>query len=188
MLSREDYIRCGIVCGEENAFRFCPRCGEGLSLSKVEGRWRPICPGCSWVHYINPPPVVCAVAYKEEKILLIKRAVEPKEGSWALPGGFMEVGEAPLDACLRELKEETGIASTGEIGLIGVEYQPSRRYGSVVVIGYAIEVLAPEEVRPGDDAKEVGWFKRGDRPKMPFESFERMLRRWEERRDGLTPF
>ncbi len=187
MLSYEDYARYGIACGKENAFAFCPKCGRELVIAEVEGTWRPVCPGCGWIHYLNPPPVVCAVPYRGKEVLLIKRAVEPRKGTWALPGGFMEVGEAPVDACLRELEEETGIVSVGEVELVGVEYQPSRRYGSVVVIGYAIEVLTPEEAGPGDDAEEVAWFSRGDRPRMPFESFERVLRRWEEKA-GLTSF
>ncbi len=182
MLTKRDYILRGLKVGEENAFAYCPHCRGDLVIKEVEASLRPVCLACGWIHYLNPPPVVCAVPYRGSgEVLLVQRGVEPKRGKWALPGGFLEIGEEPTEACLRELAEEAGIKDVGKVDLISVESQVSRRYGSVVVIGYEVEVLSEEGISPGDDAQDVRWFRVGDLPRMPFDSFERIVRKWLER-------
>ncbi len=172
----------GVFSGKENNFKFCPMCAGPLRPVVLDGRERMACAGCGWIAFLNPPPVVCAVCYSPEgMVALIKRGVEPKKGAWCLPGGFMELGESPVEACLRELKEEAGIDSVGRIEIISAEYQESRRYGSVVVIGYAVESLDPDELCPGDDAEDAAWFYPMDIEAMPFESFQRIFELWLER-------
>ncbi len=178
MLTKEDYRMHGLVCGRDNCYSFCPMCGSELIFREVDGKIRPVCSTCSWVYFINPPPVVCVVPYRGEEVLLIKRGVAPKKGEWALPGGFVEVGEAPVEACLRELKEETGLVDIGKVDLISVESQSGNRYGSVVVIGYAVQIILGEKAVPGDDAQDLAWFSVKELPKMPFDSFERIVNKW----------
>lgn len=88
------------------------------------------------------------------RILLIRRAKEPFLGHWALPGGFVTVGETVEDACLRELEEETGIRGVIR-SLVGVFSDPARDpRGHTVSIAYAVEALAGE-LRGADDAAEA---------------------------------
>ncbi len=173
-----------VFCGTENNFKFCPMCGNLLVIGNLDGQQRPFCEKCGWIHYLNPPPVVCGLCYRRVdlgviEVLLIKRAVEPKKGFWSLPGGFIEIGESPEQACLRELEEETGIGGLKGVCIISAEYQRSRRYGSVVVIGYAVEIKGNPPLKAGDDAQEVKWFPVNKRPQMPFHSFETMFRKWQ---------
>ena len=70
----------------------------------LEGRKRLFCPKCGKIYYENPIPVVAVIARDNQgRILLIKRKVEPCKGEWALPSGFMEIEETPVQAVLREL-------------------------------------------------------------------------------------
>ena len=92
--------------GRVESWRFCPRCATELEHSheRVE------CPACGFVSHSNSEPTACAlVADDEGRLLLVRRAGDPYEGTWDLPGGFLEEAEAPLDALRRELLEETGL-------------------------------------------------------------------------------
>ena len=91
--------------------KYCSECGSPLRKTVPAGdnRLRHRCPGCGWIHYENPKVVVACTLYDAERVLWIKRAIEPQKGRWALPSGFMESGETLQAAACRELFEETGI-------------------------------------------------------------------------------
>ena len=154
-------------------FKFCPKCGAGLRVKKIEKKKRFICPGCGWVNYKNPLPSAAAfVRNRKDAILLVKRGVEPGRGKWALPSGFIEIDETPERACLRELKEETGLK--GEIiRLIGVYSQKSALYKNVLIIGY--EVNARGNLLPGSDSQKAAFFSVGNLPVVPFSSHIKMI-------------
>lgn len=86
----------------------CNQCGEKLSLiiPADDDRERHVCDGCGHIHYQNPRIIVCTIPIYEDKVLLCKRAIEPRYGLWTLPGGFMENGESTHEGALRETKEE----------------------------------------------------------------------------------
>jgi ADP-ribose pyrophosphatase YjhB (NUDIX family) len=90
--------------------KYCSLCGHSLTLRVPEDddRERHVCANCGHVHYVNPVIVVVALPCYEDKILLCKRAIEPRYGLWTLPGGFMELGESTLEAATRETLEEAG--------------------------------------------------------------------------------
>jgi ADP-ribose pyrophosphatase YjhB (NUDIX family) len=87
---------------------FCTLCGNNLSLRipAEDDRERHVCDTCGHIHYQNPRIIVCALPCHEDKVLLCKRAIEPRHGLWTLPGGFMENNESTLEAALRETREE----------------------------------------------------------------------------------
>jgi ADP-ribose pyrophosphatase YjhB (NUDIX family) len=88
--------------------KFCSDCGHPVALKVPEGDHRPryVCPGCGRVHYQNPKIVAGCVAEYEGRILLCRRAIEPRLGFWTIPAGFMENGETTQDAARRESIEE----------------------------------------------------------------------------------
>lgn len=88
--------------------KFCPQCGAEVELRIPEGDLLPrhVCTRCDTIHYQNPKLVVGCVAEWGGKILLCRRAIEPRHGFWTLPAGFMENGESTLAAALRETAEE----------------------------------------------------------------------------------
>lgn len=90
--------------------KFCTLCGHSLTLRipASDDRERHVCDSCGHVHYVNPRIIVCALPCFEDKVLLCKRAIEPRYGLWTLPGGFMEMGESTMEAAARETLEEAG--------------------------------------------------------------------------------
>ncbi len=98
----------------------------------------------------------CVVFDTEGRVLLIRRRNPPFQGSYALPGGFVEVGERVEDACRRELKEETGI-EVGRLALIGVYSDPGRDpRGHTCSVAY-LGRIASAEPHAADDAAAAEW-------------------------------
>ena len=96
--------------------KYCSSCGCTVSLRVPTGdnRERHICDKCGIVHYKNPLVVVGCVAERDGKILLCKRAIEPRYGYWTVPAGFMELGETAAGGAARETLEEA--LATVELG------------------------------------------------------------------------
>ncbi len=88
--------------------KFCPECGQPVALKVPEGDHLPrhVCPACSTVHYQNPKIVVGCVPEHDGRILLCRRAIEPRHGYWTIPAGFMENDETLQQGALRETWEE----------------------------------------------------------------------------------
>jgi 8-oxo-dGTP diphosphatase len=145
-------------------FNYCPLCGEKLTVDFIEGRERKNCHFCGFVDYGNPLPCVAIIGIKENKIALIKRGIEPSKGEWAPPSGFIESGETPEAAALRELYEETSLK--GEvIELLGVHSQYIDIYGNLVIIIFLVKVIGGE-IKAGDDALDAKFFDFEDLPEM----------------------
>ena len=91
---------------------FCPACGGKVAHrlpDDGDGRVRAVCTVCDTVHYENPLLVVGTVPYTADgRVLLCKRAIEPRRGYWTLPAGFMELGETVSGGAIRETHEEAG--------------------------------------------------------------------------------
>lgn len=155
--------------------RYCSECGGKLSHKLVEERKRAVCLTCGKINYQNPLPAVAGVVTKkgEGVIGLIKRAIVPGKGKWALPGGFVEIDENPQDALMREVKEEIGMK--GEIqGLIGVYGDESEMYDRVIVIGYQFLSLA-DEYSLGEEVEEFKFFPPSHLPPIAFPSHQRII-------------
>ncbi len=118
----------------------------------------------------------------EGRVLLVRRAHDPHGGTWDVPGGFLEEGEAPVDGLRRELREETGL-----------EVEPGRfvdalldRYGTgedaaTTLNLYWEATAAGGEAEAGDDAAEVRWFPRDELPpedEIGFPNVRELLRGW----------
>jgi 8-oxo-dGTP diphosphatase len=140
----------------------------------MDGRARLYCRRCQQAIYENPVPATCLVVPDDKsRILLVKRNVEPHRGSWCLPGGFIELGESPEGAALRELREETGL--TGHIqAMIGAISQNSDRYHTVLILGYLIGRFEGTPYA-GDDASDIAFFAPDELPDIPFESHRHFI-------------
>ena len=71
---------------------------------------RDVCATCGFINYVNPKIVTGSIVRHRDKILLCRRAIEPRVGFWTLPAGFMEVGETAEQAAMREAREEANAA------------------------------------------------------------------------------
>ncbi len=88
--------------------KFCSQCGAEVEISIPEGDNRPrhVCISCGVIHYQNPKIVVGCIPVWEDKVLLCRRAIEPRYGFWTVPAGFMENGETSQQGAARETQEE----------------------------------------------------------------------------------
>lgn len=88
--------------------KYCSVCGKEVIVSIPAGDHLPrfVCEACGTIHYQNPKLVVGCVAEWQDRILLCRRAIDPRKGYWTLPAGFMENGETTLQAASRETGEE----------------------------------------------------------------------------------
>ena len=155
--------------------KFCHFCGAELTKKRYEGRQRPFCKNCQEPLYENPIPATCLVVIdSQRRVLLVKRSVEPKKGFWCLPGGFMELGEAPEHAALRELAEETGLKGQIDM-LLGVSTNPSALYHTVLMVGYLVTSYTGN-MTAGDDAMDVNFFHFNELPDIAFESHASFIR------------
>ena len=145
---------------------------------KIDGRKRSLCKSCGIVLYENPVPSVAVVLTDpNRRILLVRRSVEPGIGEWCLPGGFIEMGETPFQAAVRELKEEIGI----EIELpqlLSIGSHLNGYYGDVLIIGFSADINPDDPLVPGDDVSEAIFFPLNDRPKMIFRVHEEFVELW----------
>ena len=88
--------------------KFCTSCGSRVLLQIPQGddRERFVCGSCELVHYTNPRVIVGCLPVYEGRVLLCRRAIEPRRNYWTLPAGFMENGETTLQGAARETWEE----------------------------------------------------------------------------------
>jgi len=157
-----------------DGWKLCPRCGAELELD--EGR--ATCASCGSVYYANSAPAVEGMLVRDGKVLLSKRAIEPRRGYWDLPGGFLEEGEEPLDGLAREFREETGLA-VSPLEWLGTHLDPYEHY---FVLGMTWLVEADGDPRAADDAEELAWFGPDELPdEMAFPHQDGLLRTWAAR-------
>lgn len=123
-----------------------------------DDRERNVCDTCGFVDYVNPKIVGGAVVVKDDKILLCKRAIEPRKGFWTLPAGFMEEGESVEEGVAREAMEEANARI--EIDRLLAVYSVPRI--SQVQIMYRARLVS--EISPGPESEEVGLFDWKDIP------------------------
>ncbi|MFH1432269.1 MAG: NUDIX hydrolase [archaeon] len=111
-----------------------------------------------------PMITVDGLIIEDKKILLIKRATDPFKGYWALPGGFVELGETLEHAISREILEETGL-KTRATRLVGAYSGPDRDpRGHTISIAYLMEIIGGKP-GPTQEAKEVRYFDLDNLPK-----------------------
>lgn len=162
-------------------YKYCPRCRNQMVDKMVYGRLRRVCSdeSCRFVQFIDPKVGSAVLALTQDnRVLLVKRNIDPARGGWCLPGGFMESGETPQEAAIRECKEETGF--NVEInGLVDVYYYESYR-GSGVLILYKGKITGGIS-QPGDDAEVVDFFGPDELPdNIAFDSNVKALAAWRQ--------
>lgn len=157
---------------------FCPRCSAPLQDDYSRGKLHRVCPACRYVHFRDPKVAVVAMVVKEQRVLLIKRAVNPEIGKWSLPAGFVDAGEKPREAAVREIKEETGL--TAEITSL-MDVRAADAGQADILIIFEAEVVGGS-LKAGDDAGEAVYFSADDIPfeELAFISNTEVLEQWRQ--------
>lgn len=123
-----------------------------IGVPPGEDRDRRICDTCGFIDYANPRIVTGVVAHQNSRILLCRRAIEPRGGFWTLPAGFLELGESVEEGARRESREEACAELELET-LLGLYSIP--RIGQVQIFFRARLMNDPS---PGPESLEVGLF------------------------------
>jgi ADP-ribose pyrophosphatase YjhB (NUDIX family) len=132
--------------------KFCSNCASPLARRVPPGdslpRW--VCDQCGMIHYQNPLMVIGTIPEHEGRILLCRRAIEPRYGYWTLPAGFMENDETTAQAAVRETLEEAGarVALAEPFSLLSVPYV------NQVHLFYRARLL-DLDFKPGEESLEV---------------------------------
>jgi ADP-ribose pyrophosphatase YjhB (NUDIX family) len=125
---------------DPHGYRYCPRCGHTLDerLIKSGDPARLVCDGCGFIFYLDPKIAVgTIIRVADERLVLVRRAIEPGYGKWVFPGGYVDRGEALPAAALREAREESGL----EVRLDGLVNVYSYAGRIPVVIVYAATAI-----------------------------------------------
>jgi ADP-ribose pyrophosphatase YjhB (NUDIX family) len=132
--------------------RFCNSCGSAVTYRVPEGDSLPraVCDACGHIQYENPKIVVGCLPVFGDRILMCKRAIEPRYGLWTLPAGFMENNETTQEGAAREALEEAN--ARVEIGELYTLY--SLPHISQVYMMFLAKLLDPD-VSPGVESLEV---------------------------------
>lgn len=141
--------------------RFCSHCGAPTVHRVPEGdsRERACCDACGAIHYVNPRPVVGTIPEWDGRILLCRRAIEPRHGFWTLPAGFMEVGETTAEGAIRETLEEAG----ARVDLGPLFSMLDVPHVEQVHIFFRARLRDPD-FAPGPESLEVALFSEADIP------------------------
>lgn len=157
--------------------KFCSNCAAPVAhrIPAGDNRIRYLCDECGEIHYQNPKLVVGCVPEWEGRLLLCRRAIEPRYGYWTLPAGFMENDETTGEAAVRETLEEAGarvdlgapfsMISVPHVNQVHLFYLAKLR-----TLGFA----------PGEESLEVALFDEADIPwqEIAFRTVGFTLKRW----------
>jgi len=169
--------------------KFCSECAAPIERLIPEGddHLRDVCSNCKTIFYQNPKVIVGTLPVWGDKVMLCKRAIEPRLGYWTLPAGFLELSESTWQGAKRETWEEAG-AKVDEGMLYGVYDLP---YISQIYMFYLAEVV-DGKFEAGKESLEVAWFDHADIPwqTLAFPVINAMLERYytDRESDNIATF
>jgi ADP-ribose pyrophosphatase YjhB (NUDIX family) len=156
-----------------------------IKVPEQDDRERRVCGTCGFIDYVNPKIVAGVVAEDAQgRVLMCKRAIEPRSGFWTLPAGYMEEGESVAEGAAREAYEEAR-AKLEIVDLLGVYSIP--RISQVQIFFRAR--LTSRQVSAGPESEAVALYAWEDIPfnDLAFPSVRWALEDWRVRRDGPAP-
>ena len=167
---------------------YCSNCGNTVELGTPPGDDRPrhLCPSCGTIHYENPKVVVGCIPEMGDKILLCRRAIEPRSGMWTLPAGYLENGETVAQGAQRETLEEAG----ARIEIIAPYALFNISYVSQIYVMFRARMLN-DHFEAGHESSDVRFFAESEIPwnEIAFTVIEATLRQYfKDKPTGSFPF
>lgn len=167
--------------------KYCSHCGAPVThrIPSGDNRHRYVCDACGTIHYENPRMVVGCLPVWQDKVLLCRRAIEPRLGLWTLPAGFMENGETTAEGAMRETLEEAG-ARVEIDSLYTLVNIPDIDQVYLLFLARLLDL----DFAPGEESLEVGLFAEADIPwdLLAFRTVQKTLEHYfEDRRTGAFP-
>jgi ADP-ribose pyrophosphatase YjhB (NUDIX family) len=168
--------------------KFCSACGAAVEfrIPPDDTLPRHVCSSCGLIHYLNPKLVVGCIAEWQGRILLCRRAIEPRLGRWTLPAGFMENGESTEQAARRETLEE----ACARVGIDALFMMISIPHIDQVHLFYRAR-LNDTDFAPGSESLETALFSESEIPwdTLAFRSVTQCIKTYfADRRTGSFDF
>lgn len=154
------------------AVNFCVSCGHSMETRMIDGVERRACPSCGNVHWGNYNVGVGALVFKDQKMLLVRRAQEPGKGKWTNPGGYIEQLEPIEETVAREVWEETGVRAEVR-SIVALRDQPRAVHN--VYIAFEMEYIEGEPKPDEREVDQAGFFSLEEMQDMDVASFTRWL-------------
>ena len=149
--------------------QFCSRCGGRMDTRPVAGKPRRFCPTCGFIHFTDPKVAAGVLVVADGRVLLVRRAMAPQKGKWSLPAGFVDGGEDPQQAAIRETLEETNL-QVEIVGLIDLFYNPPLAEGGASLFILYRANWVGGILAAGDDAESAAFFELSNLPELAFAS------------------
>ena len=167
---------------------FCSNCGDKVKLETPPGDDRPryLCESCGTIHYENPKVVVGCIPENDGKILLCRRAIEPRSDKWTLPAGYLENGETVAQGARRETLEEAG----ARVEILAPYTLFNICYVNQVYLMFRARIIDPLG-KAGSESSEVRFFSEKEIPwgQIAFTVIEETLRQYfKDKPTGSFPF
>lgn len=161
---------------------YCPHCGHALENRQAFGRARRFCPDCDRIIFRDHKIAAGVIVERDGQVLLVRRRMQPGQGMWTFPAGFVDFDEDPAEAAVRECHEETGL-EVEITGLLDVIAGREHERGADLVIVYCARTVGGE-LQPADDVDRVAFFALNEHelPPLAFRATQVALDRWRNSR------
>lgn len=165
--------------------KFCSACGASIQILVPVGdnRERHVCISCETVHYHNPRIITGCLPIYQDKVLMCRRAIEPRLGFWTLPAGFLELGETVAQGAVRETEEEAG----AQVAIGDLYCMFNLPHIGQIYMMYLAELPEPVFSTHTDESLEVKLFTEEEIPwrELAFRTMWRTLHHYfEDRKTG----
>ena len=154
---------------------FCPTCGGSLEDGHESGF--PVCKSCGRISYLDPKLAGAAMIEIDDKLLLVRRGIQPAYGKWSFPSGYVNRGEKVERAVEREVVEETGLVVTVD-WLVGLYSEPDK----TVVLAVYSAIVTGGKLIAGDETLETDTFPYDQLPDLAFNGDAKIVEDWLEGR------
>jgi 8-oxo-dGTP diphosphatase len=157
---------------------YCPHCGHALEDREAFGRVRRFCPVCDVIVFREHKVAAGVLVEQEGRVLLVRRRLNPRQGMWTFPAGFVDFDEDPAEAAVRECCEETGL-EVEITGLLDVVAGREHERGADIVVVYCARLVGGE-LEAADDADRVAFFAPDELPPLAFRATQVALDKWRD--------
>jgi len=149
-----------------------------MTSLEVHGIARRVCTECRQIHYADPKVAVGVAVFRDDRLLLVRRVMEPGRGRWTVPGGYVDIGEDPRAAAAREVAEEASVVV--KVGDVMDVFANPPEEGSTLFVLYQGTWVSGEPAA-GDDADGAAFFARDELPPLAFTSTAAAVSGWPTR-------